>query len=669
MPPSLFPFTAVVGQDTLRRALILNAINPLVGGVLVRGEKGTAKSTLARALAELLPPILVVPGCPYQCDPDAPFADCPNCTPLQAQGPLPRVERPMRVITLPVNASEDRVCGALDLETTLRTGIRRFEPGMLADVHRGILYVDEVNLLDDHIVDILLDVAAMGVNTVEREGVRMTHPSRFILIGTMNPEEGDLRPQLLDRFGLCVEVNAILDVEARMEIVRRRLAWETAPQTLTDRFAPQQSALAAAIQAARARLTQVAFGEAALRQISELCVRLQIHSHRADIVIARAAQTLAAWEGRAEILTADLQRAAELALPHRFRRRPFEETRLHSEQISQALQDSSLGEEPPNPENPSPQQQEGQLPAPPAAQDSTRQHGPRPEENERVFEIAPVAELTLPDPPPDRLRRKAAGRKNESHSQAQRGRSARAELPSGKVAASDVALEATLRAAAPQQTQRPTSAIAINVQPPDVRVKVRQHAIRVTVVFVVDASGSMGARQRMTAAKGVVLSLLKDAYVRRDRVALIAFRKQSAEILLQPTDSSENALIALKKLPTGGQTPLSHGLMKAWELQQQVLRRDATAQMLVVLLSDGKANVFYQPNSAENPHAEAVALARQLTANGTRLLVLDTEDDFLTLGLARDLAEAANADYIKLAAVEASAIEQSIRGQIDSISE
>lgn len=654
---SLFPFTAVVGQERLRQALLLNAISPTVGGVLVRGEKGTAKSTLARALADLLPSLAVVPGCPYQCDPDAPFAECPYCSLLREQGPLPSASRPMRVINLPVNASEDRVCGALDLEHTLKTGQKRFEPGLLAEAHRGILYVDEVNLLDDHIVDVLLDAAAMGVNTVEREGVRISHPARFILIGTMNPEEGDLRPQLLDRFGLCVEIGAILEVEARMEIVRRRLAWEADPQALIARFAAQQVEVAEAVVAARKILSQVKLDETALRQISQLCVQLEIHSHRADIVMARAALALAAWHGRTTVTTADIQQAAELALPHRLRRRPFEETRLDPEQISQALQDSSPGEAPPSPENLSDQQQKEQPPPPPPAQAAAMQ-------NERVFDIGSQPEIALPVAALDRTRREQSGRRNSSLAANQRGRSVRAEEPRGSVAPADVALEATLRAAAPQQAQRPETGLAIHVQPEDVRVKVRQHAVSVTVIFVVDASGSMGARQRMTAAKGAVLSLLKDAYVRRDRVALIAFRKQTAEILLQPTDSSENALIALKKLPTGGQTPLSHGLMKAWELQQQVQRRDATTQVLVVLISDGKANIYYQPDGAQTPHAEAVALARQLTAGGARLLVLDTEDDFLTLGLARELAEAANADYIKLATVEASVIDQTIRAQI-----
>lgn len=655
----VFPFTAIVGQEKVRLALVLNAVTHQIGGVLIRGEKGTAKSTLARALADLLPPIAVVPGCPFQCDPDDPFPECPHCAPLLAQGPLPRVLRPMRVVNLPVNASEDRVCGTLDLERTLKTGIKHFEPGLLAEAHRGILYIDEVNLLDDHIVDVLLDAAAMGVHTVEREGVRMTHPSRFILIGTMNPEEGDLRPQLLDRFGLCVEVGAILDVEARVEIVRRRLEWEADPQAFAARFAPQQAALAQSILAARQRLPQVVIEEDVLRRISELCVRLNVHSHRADITIAHAARALAALERRLYVTIDDVRRAAELALPHRLRRRPFEEVRLDPEQVARILEEplreTVLPGEGPSPESSPPEvPPEREPPAPPV---------PAPE-TERVFEVGAAPELPLPVPKTRRVAFGSDGRRNPGGSRARRGRSVRAEIPRGPIAPGDVALEATLRAAVPHQAERPPSPLAIRVQPPDLRAKVREHPVHTTLVFVVDASGSMGARQRMAAAKGAVLNLLKDAYVHRCRVALIAFRKASAEVLLPPTDSVENALSALKKLPTGGETPLGHGLMKAWELLTQLRHRDPASQPLVVLISDGRANVFYQPGSAETPFAEAVALARQLTASGARLLVVDTEDDFLALGLARELAESAGADYVKLAALEAEAVERAVRERI-----
>jgi magnesium chelatase subunit D len=648
----LFPFTAIVGQEKLRLALLLNAISPEIGGVLIRGEKGTGKSTMARALADLLPPIAVVPGCSYQCDPDAPFPDCPHCGPLMTQGPLPRSLRPMRIVNLPVNASEDRVCGTLDLEKTLRTGQRYFEPGLLAEAHRGILYVDEVNLLDDHIVDILLDAAAMGINIVEREGVRMIHPSRFILIGTMNPEEGNLRPQLLDRFGLCVEIEAILDVEARVEIVRRRLEWEADPHTFAAHFAPQQAALAESILAARQRLSRVALDGDTLRRISDLCVRLNVRSHRADLTIAHAARALAALEGRLSISEADIQQAAELALPHRLRRRPFEEVRLDPEQVAQALREFSPSAPPTPPEAPS------ETPSPPDRPPAA------PPEMEHIFEIGPVPEIPFPVSLPRRPSSRSDGRKDPAADRARRGRSVRSDLPRGPVPSGDVALEATLRAAAPYQAERPPSPLAISVRPADLRVKVRQHPASITVIFVVDASGSMGARQRMAAAKGAALHLLQDAYVHRRRVALIAFRKQAAEILLPPTDSVEKALEALQKLPTGGRTPLGHGLMRAWELAQQLRRRDPAAQALVVLISDGRANVFYQSGSAETPFAEAVDLTRQLTMGGIHLLILDTEDDFLSLGLARELAESAGADYIKLANVEAETVERAVREKL-----
>jgi magnesium chelatase subunit D len=651
-----------VGQQRLKDALVLNAINPSVGGLLIRGEKGTAKSTLARALADLLPPIDVVPGCPYQCDPDAPFVDCPHCRPLREEGPLPRTRRPMRVLTLPTNATEDRVCGTLDLEHAIQSGERRFEPGVLAGVHRGILYIDEVNLLDDHIVDVLLDAAAMGVNTVEREGVQMVHPSQFILIGTMNPEEGDLRPQLLDRFGLCVDVEAILDVEARAEIIRRRLTWERDQESFAARYHEQQHALSHAIVDARRCLPGVTLDDEQLHQIARLCVALDIRSHRADIVIAEAAMGFAAWDGRERVNEEDIQRAAELALPHRTRRRPFEESRLDPEQIAQAMEppetepaphdeadEPNQRDEPTPPENVAPPEQEPQR---------------RPPSGEQVFDMAESPEITLPDPGDDRRRRNTSGRRARSVSDARRGRYVRASSPSDPAQAGDVALDATLRAAAPHQRARKAESADENglaLRPSDVRVKVRERAVGTTILLVVDASGSMGAAERMRAAKGATFSLLRDAYVRRDQVGMIAFRDGKAEVLLRPTDSVDLAQERLQALPTGGRTPLAHGLMQALEMAHQAWNRDADALVMAVLISDGKANQPYDPDFDGAPYDEAVAIAQRLTQAGVHLLVLDTEDDFLTLGLARDLAEASGANYIKLSELEAAAVERAIR--------
>lgn len=315
---TLYPFTAIVGQDDLRLALLLNAVSPSVGGVLVRGEKGTAKSTTVRALTALLPELVVVPGCRFSCDPAAPDPGCPD-------GPHPLgngVKRPARMVELPVGASEDRLVGAMDIEQALTHGVKAVEPGLLAAAHRGVLYVDEVNLLHDHLVDLLLDAAAMGASHVEREGVSMRHAARFLLVGTMNPEEGELRPQLLDRFGLTVEVAASREPDQRVEVVRRRLAYDDDPAAFAARWADEEAAVRARIVAARELLSQVRLGDGALRQIAATCAAFEVDGMRADIVMARTATALAAWAGRTDVLAEDVRQAALLALPHRRRRNP-----------------------------------------------------------------------------------------------------------------------------------------------------------------------------------------------------------------------------------------------------------------------------------------------------------------------------------------------------------
>ncbi len=316
----LFPLTALVGLDDLRLALTLVAVNPRLAGVLVRGEKGTAKSTAARALAALLPPAPVNQGCPYGCAADRPERWCDGCRGREH----PVVERPAAFETLPLGVTEDQLLGSLDLEAALQRGERRFEPGLLARVNGGVLYVDEVNLLDDHVVDVLLDVAAMGVNTVAREGVSVTHPAEFALVGTMNPEEGELRPQLLDRFGLCVEVRGLSDVDARAEIVLRRLDFERDPTGFRARYEAAERALGARIAAARARRAEVRVGRGWCRAAASLALQVGVDGHRADLMLVEAAATLAALDGRVEVGEQDLVEAAALVLPHRLRRRPFD---------------------------------------------------------------------------------------------------------------------------------------------------------------------------------------------------------------------------------------------------------------------------------------------------------------------------------------------------------
>jgi magnesium chelatase subunit I len=315
---NVFPFTAIVGQEPMRQALVLNAINPSIGGVLIRGEKGTAKSTAVRALAKLLPELEVVADCRYGCPPDEVELQCIECTTRVSGGEtLPRGQRRMRVVELPINASEDRVVGAIDIEAAIKRGEKEFEPGVLAEANRNILYVDEVNLLDDHIVDVLLDAAAMGQNTVEREGVSVSHPSRFILVGTMNPEEGDLRPQLLDRFGLCVDVAGIRDIKQRVEIVERREAFEEDPEAFAARFEPAEHAEAERISRAITTLSDVVVERDTLLSIAAMSVELDVDGHRSDIVTRKAAQALAAYEDRSRVELDDVEYVAPMVLAHR----------------------------------------------------------------------------------------------------------------------------------------------------------------------------------------------------------------------------------------------------------------------------------------------------------------------------------------------------------------
>ncbi len=341
-----FPFSAVVGHDDLRLALLLNAVHPAIGGVLVRGEKGTAKSTIVRALAALLPELDVVPDCRFACDPANPDPDCPDGP--HADG-VDR--RPSRLVELPVGATEDRLVGSLDLERALTEGVRAYQPGLLAAAHRGVLYVDEVNLLHDHLVDLLLDAAAMGRAHVEREGVSVSHAASFLLVGTMNPEEGELRPQLLDRFGLTVQVLASRDVSTRTEVVRRRLAYEADPAGFAADWAEADAELAVRIVKARAELPNAVLPDTELRRIAAVCAAFEVDGMRADLVVARTAIAHCVWRGANTVTEADVEAAVRLALPHRRRRDPFDEPGVDEQQLQDAMQQAAAELEPEDPDD------------------------------------------------------------------------------------------------------------------------------------------------------------------------------------------------------------------------------------------------------------------------------------------------------------------------------
>ncbi|WP_340564238.1 putative cobaltochelatase [Streptomyces sp. GSL17-111] len=669
-----YPFTAVVGMADLRLGLLLNAVSPAIGGVLVRGEKGTAKSTAVRALAALMPELAVVPGCRFSCDPAAPDPACPDGphAPDAGSGTVGGAARPARMVELPVGASEDRLVGALDIERALAEGVKAFEPGLLADAHRGVLYVDEVNLLHDHLVDLLLDAAAMGASYVEREGVSVRHASRFLLVGTMNPEEGELRPQLLDRFGLTVEVAASRATEERVEVVRRRLAYDADPAGFAARWTAQESALRERIATARALLPEVRLGDGVLRQIAATCAAFEVDGMRADIVMARTATALAAWAGRTDVLEEDVRQAALLALPHRRRRNPFDAPGLDEDKLDEVLEENGAEDAPDpddDPQGPSdgpdgpdggpdgggpdggpdggpggvPPQDDTSAPTDAPADGSTEppadasgedpavpepsvpQQGAAPGEGRPAPATEPFKARTLSVPG---LGEGAAGRR--SRARTAQGRTTGARRPSG--ALGKLHLAATVQAAAPHQRARGRRGAGLLVRRDDLREAVREGRESNLVLFVVDASGSMAARQRMSAVKGAVLSLLLDAYQRRDKVGMVTFRRFGAEVVLPPTSSVDAAAARLEALPTGGRTPLAEGLLTARDVLRVERMRDPARRPLLVTVTDGRAT------GGVEPVPRARRAARLLAAEGTASVVVDCESGPVRLGLAAELA-------------------------------
>ncbi|MEU3663341.1 putative cobaltochelatase [Streptomyces sp. NPDC032940] len=634
-----YPFTAVVGQENLSLALLLNAVSPSIGGVLVRGEKGTAKSTAVRALSSLLPEVDIVSRCRFSCAPDSPDPACPD----GPHRPGGFESRPARMVELPVGASEDRLVGALDIERVLTEGVKSFEPGLLAQAHRGILYVDEVNLLHDHLVDLLLDAAAMGASYVEREGVSVRHAARFLLVGTMNPEEGELRPQLLDRFGLTVEVAASREPDQRVEVVRRRLAYDDDPAAFAARWADEEAAVRARIVAARELLPSVRLSDGALRQIAATCAAFEVDGMRADIVMARTATALAAWAGRTDVLAEDVRQAALLALPHRRRRNPFDAPGLDEDKLDETLEEFGGQGEDGDDDDPDPGPGGGPGDRQPEPDDTPQGDGDtaaRPEAGEggepqasgggageqspvRAAEPFRTKVLSVPG-----LGEGAAGRR--SRARTEHGRTTGARRPQG--ALTKLHLAATVQAAAPHQRARGRSGPGLVVRRDDLRQATREGRESNLVLFVVDASGSMAARQRMSAVKGAVLSLLLDAYQRRDKVGLVTFRGTAAEVALPPTSSVDAAAARLESLPTGGRTPLAAGLLRAHEVVRVERLRDPARRPLMVVVTDGRAT------GGPEPVALAGRAARLFAAEGTASVVVDCESGPVRLGLAGRLA-------------------------------
>lgn len=673
-----YPFTAVVGSTDMALALVLTTISPEVGGVLVRGEKGTAKSTIVRALAAVLPPIDVVAHDRFSSAPGGDSPDGPH-------GPDAEIEtRPVRLVELPVGATEDRVLGSLHLERALSDGKAEYEPGLLARAHRGILYVDEVNLLHDHLVDLLLDAAAMGRSTVERDGVSVEHEARFVLVGTMNPEEGELRPQLLDRFGLTVEVAAPRDPALRVEVVRRRMAFDADPQAFAASYAGAEAALSQRIRAAQAAVGSVELSESALLKIAEVCAAFEVDGMRADIVTSRAAVAHAAWHGRTTVTRADIRAAAVLALPHRRRRNPFDAPGLDED-----LLDAILGDDLPEPE-PEPtseglesdasDQSEGPSEGSSAGQslggdagDGSRPDAPGSEADQSTDagreqpapgEQAPGtpgagATTTVSAGDPYRTRlftvrgtgAGSAGRRSRAVTES--GRRTGSRRPAGP--GGSIHLTETIRAAAPYQRGRGRTTGPLLFRGDDLRIANREGQESNLVLFCVDASGSMAARKRMEQVKTAILSLLLDAYQRRDKVGLVTFGADRADLVLPPTHSVDIAAVRLRELPAGGRTPLAEGLLEAARVLAVEKVRDPRRRPLLVVVTDGRAT------AGADPVVRSRQAARSLAHTGVAAVVIDCESGPFRLGLAGVLAEHLLAEHVPVAEVSAAALTDVVR--------
>ncbi len=603
----IYPFSAIVGHDRLRLALVLCAVRPEIGGVLIRGEKGTAKSTAVRGLADV----------------------------------LSAVDAESALVELPIGATEDRVVGSLDLQRVLRDGEHAFSPGLLARAHGGVLYVDEVNLLHDHLVDVLLDAAAMGRVHIERDGVSHSHESRFVLIGTMNPEEGELRPQLLDRFGLTVDVHASRDVDVRADVIRARMAFEADPAAFADSYAGQDAELARRIAAARHSVGGVVLPDSEVRRIAALCAAFDVDGMRADLVVARTAVAHAAWRGSHIVGEEDIRVAAELALPHRRRRDPFDDPGLDPQQLDDAMAQTQDQADDPDPDPPNGGGTSATDSDDPAPQSNS---SPKTRPSAAPSGVFRTRTLVVPG-----VGEGAPGRRSRARNRTGTTVSSTTEPEEGH----GVHIFATLLAAARRQRQpgRPRP------EPDDVRRAIREGREGNLVIFVVDASGSMAARDRMAAVSGAALSLLRDAYQRRDKVAVITFRAQQAALLLPPTSSVHIAGRRLARFDTGGKTPLAQGLLAARDVVVREKARDRARRSLVVVLTDGRAT------GGPDPLGRARVAATRLVAEGAAAVVVDCETSFVRLGLAEQLAVQLGAPSVRLSQLRADALTQIVRTQ------
>lgn len=628
---SLYPFTAVVGQEQAKKALLIALVNPRVGGLLIGGRKGTAKSILARSTKELI--------------------------------------GSKQFIDLPLNVTEDMLFGSIDIEYAVSKGQKRFAPGILARANENILYIDEVNLLRQELLLAVLDANAAGINQVERDGISFTHPVHLTVLATMNPEEGVLPQHILDRFGMYVDVEGEMELEQRVTIMRRALAYGSDVAVFRKEYAESTQELATKIEAAVKLLPQIQLSDAMLILAAQMVSQALCAGHRAEIYLLEAAKALAALAGRSYVLPKDVEEAAQYVLPHRMRKPPEPQEPEASEQDSseQDEDESENNDDEAQDNTEDNSRDDNNLPPPPLnndeddgaaddEQDENEQEqkdAQKPQQNndqlapeEQIADIDKSFRLPkmLLDLGKDRTIRRGSGKRSSTRTDLKQGRYVRAELPKAKV--EDLAFDATIRAAAPFQKLRENNGCALNIKQEDLRQKVREKRIGNTFLFAVDASGSMGARERMRAVKGAIFYMLQEAYQKRDRVGMIAFRRQQAELLLPITRSVDLAQKCLAELPTGGKTPLADGLAVALQTLSMLNKHDSELEPILVLVTDGRANAMEADGG--DPVASAIKIAERIGKAKITSVVIDTESDFIKLGLAKRIAAAMGANYYTL---------------------